>query len=159
MAPGILHKPRRLKKPLMHYFRTVFFSAITSDTNCEPGEGVFTFIPVILYEISHKSWESEFQNSLRRHLHIWALLFSNQKFSNCTPTVDVGFIKHTSDSFCGNRALKMYTSCCHVTRAAVLLWFFEISFSTHGDLFLSMLIFAHRSSSLMLSSHDSCMLT
>jgi hypothetical protein len=34
------------------------------------------------------------------HLRI---TFSNQRFSNCSPTVDAGFVKLTSDSFCGNR--------------------------------------------------------
>jgi hypothetical protein len=33
--------------------------------------------------------------------------FSNQRFSSCSPTVDVGFVKLTSDSFCGNSDLKM----------------------------------------------------
>jgi hypothetical protein len=28
--------------------------------------------------------------------------FSSQRFSSCSPTMDVGFVKLTSDSFCGN---------------------------------------------------------
>jgi hypothetical protein len=31
-----------------------------------------------------------------------AALFSNQRFNICSPTMDVGFVKLTSDSFCGN---------------------------------------------------------
>jgi hypothetical protein len=41
---------------------------------------------------------------LSTHLSI---TFSNQRFSNCSPTVDVGFVKLTSDSFCGSKAFKM----------------------------------------------------
>ena len=40
---------------------------------------------------------------------------SNQRFSKSTPTVDVGFFKLTSDSFCGNSYLKMsFQFCCHL---------------------------------------------
>jgi hypothetical protein len=43
-----------------------------------------------------------------------SITFSNQRFSNCSPTVDVGFVKLTSDSFCGNRVFKMNIQfCCH----------------------------------------------
>jgi hypothetical protein len=52
--------------------------------------------------------------------------FSNQPFSNCNLTVDAGFVKLTSDSFCGNRVFRMHIQfCCPVTCAAVVLWFFE----------------------------------
>jgi hypothetical protein len=40
------------------------------------------------------------------------IIISNQRFSNCSPTVDVGFVKLTSDSFCGNRAFKMNIQFC-----------------------------------------------
>jgi hypothetical protein len=44
-----------------------------------------------------------------------SITFSNQRFSNCSPTVDVGFVKLTSDSFCGNRVFKMNIQfCCHL---------------------------------------------
>jgi hypothetical protein len=36
-----------------------------------------------------------------------SITFSNQRFSNCSPTINDGFVKLTSDSFCENRALKM----------------------------------------------------
>jgi hypothetical protein len=53
------------------------------------------------------------------HLRI---TFSNQRFSNCSPTVDVGFVELISDSFCGKRVFKMNIQfCCPVTCAAVVL--------------------------------------
>jgi hypothetical protein len=81
-----------------------------------------------------------------------SVIFCNQRFRNCSPTVDVGFVKLASDSVCGNRVFKFNIQfCCPVTCAAAVLWFFETIL-----LFLSMLIVAHCSSSLMLPSHDSC---
>jgi hypothetical protein len=48
-----------------------------------------------------------------------------QKFSNCSPTLDVGFVKLTSDSFCWNRVFKMnILFCCRVICATVVTWFF-----------------------------------
>jgi hypothetical protein len=89
-----------------------------------------------------------------------SITFSNQRFSNCNPTVDVRFFKLMSDSFCGNRVFKMNIQfCCPVTCAAVLEWFFETILLMYDDFFLSMSLFIHCSSSLMMSSHDSCMLT
>jgi hypothetical protein len=45
-----------------------------------------------------------------------------EKIENCSPTVDVGFVKLTSDSFCTNRVFKMNIQfCCPVTYAAVVL--------------------------------------
>jgi hypothetical protein len=87
-----------------------------------------------------------------------SIAFSNQRLSNCSPTVDVGFVKLTSDSFCGNRCFQMNIQFC--CSSPVLQYFWDFSkkpFSTYDDLFLSMLIFVRCSSSLMLSSHDSCM--
>jgi hypothetical protein len=43
------------------------------------------------------------------HLNI---TFSNQRFSNCSHTVDAGFVKLTSDSFCGNRPVKINIQFC-----------------------------------------------
>jgi hypothetical protein len=44
-----------------------------------------------------------------------SITFSNQRFSSCNPTVDVGFVKLTSDRFCGNRVFKMNIQfCCHM---------------------------------------------
>jgi hypothetical protein len=43
-----------------------------------------------------------------------SMTFSNRRFSNCSPTVDVGFVKLTWDSFCGNRVFKMHIQFyCH----------------------------------------------
>jgi hypothetical protein len=55
-----------------------------------------------------------------------SVTFSNQGFSNCSPTVDVEFVKLMLDSFCGNRGFKMNIQFCWpVTCAAVVLIFFE----------------------------------
>jgi hypothetical protein len=48
-----------------------------------------------------------------------SITFNNQRFYNCSPTVDVGFVKLTLDSFCGNRFFKIFSSA--VTCAAVVL--------------------------------------
>jgi hypothetical protein len=90
-----------------------------------------------------------------------SITLSNQRFSNCSPTVNVGFMKLMLDSFCGNRLIKMNIQfCCPVTCAAVVVYFSKQSFSMYDDLLLSVMIFAHCSSSLMLpSSYDSQMPT
>jgi hypothetical protein len=41
-----------------------------------------------------------------------SITFSNQRFSNCCPTVNVAFVKLTSFSFCGNRVFKMNIQFC-----------------------------------------------
>jgi hypothetical protein len=57
------------------------------------------------------------------HLNI---TFSNQRFSSCNPTVDIGFVKLTSDSFCGSGVFKMSIQfCCPVTCAAAVVIFFK----------------------------------
>jgi hypothetical protein len=38
-----------------------------------------------------------------------SIIFSNQRFSNCSPTMDVGCVKLKLDSFCGNSVFKMYS--------------------------------------------------
>jgi hypothetical protein len=38
-----------------------------------------------------------------------SIAFSNQGFSCCSPTVDVGFVKLVLNSLCGNRVFKMNT--------------------------------------------------
>jgi hypothetical protein len=83
-----------------------------------------------------------------------SISFSNQRFSNCNLRVDVGFVKVTLDSFCGNKVFEMNIQlCCH------LCDFSKQSFSMYDNFFLPVLTFVHCSSSLMLSSHDSCMPT
>jgi hypothetical protein len=48
--------------------------------------------------------------------------FGNLTFSNCSATVDVGFVKLTSDSIFGNEVFKMNIQfCCPVTCAAVVV--------------------------------------
>jgi hypothetical protein len=53
-----------------------------------------------------------------------SITFSNQKFSNCCPTVDVEFLKHSSDSFCANRVFKMNIQfCCQLCcSSCVIFW-------------------------------------
>jgi hypothetical protein len=81
-----------------------------------------------------------------------SITFSNQRFSNCSPTVDVRFVKLTSASFCGNRVFKMNIQFwCHLCCSSSV-----ILSSIYDNLFLSILIFGHCSCWLMLSSHDSC---
>jgi hypothetical protein len=50
-----------------------------------------------------------------------SITFSNQRFSNCSTTVDVGFVKLTSDSFRGNRVNRNIQFCCTVTCAAAVV--------------------------------------
>jgi hypothetical protein len=50
-----------------------------------------------------------------------SITFSYQRFSNCSPTVDIEFMKLTSGNVCGNGVFKMNIQfCCPVTRAAVV---------------------------------------
>jgi hypothetical protein len=43
------------------------------------------------------------------------ITFSIQRFSNCSPTMNVGFVKLTGYSFCGNKVLKMNIQfCCYL---------------------------------------------
>jgi hypothetical protein len=75
-------------------------------------------------------------------------------------TMDVGFMKLLSDSFRGNRVFKMNKVLSSaVTCIAMVCDSLKQLFSMCDDLSLSLLIFTHCSSLLMLSSHDSCMLT
>jgi hypothetical protein len=71
--------------------------------------------------------------------------------------MDVGFAKLTLSSFCGNRFFSMNIQFCYHLCCSILI-FKKKSFSVYDDIFLSMIIFTHCSSSLM-SSHDLCMLT
>jgi hypothetical protein len=44
-----------------------------------------------------------------------SITFSNQRFSICSPTAGVGFVKLTTDSFCGKWAFKVNIQfCCHL---------------------------------------------
>jgi hypothetical protein len=82
-----------------------------------------------------------------------SITFSNQRFSNCSPTttLDVGFVKFTLDSFCGNRIFEMNIQfCSNVTCAGVIVWFFETIFlNVRWSLSVSIDLCL-----LMLSSHD-----
>jgi hypothetical protein len=54
------------------------------------------------------------------------ITFSNQRFSNCNPTVDVGFVKLTLESSCGNKVFKMdiqfyFHLCCSRFFETILL--------------------------------------
>jgi hypothetical protein len=52
-----------------------------------------------------------------------SITLSNQRFSNRCPTVNVGFVKLASDSFCGNMVLKMNIRfCCHLCCSSSLIF-------------------------------------
>jgi hypothetical protein len=64
---------------------------------------------------------SRFYGLTPSFMHL-SIIFSNHKFISCSPTVDIGFVKLTLDSFCGNRVFKMNIQfCCPVTCAALVL--------------------------------------
>ena len=76
---------------------------------------------------------------------------SNKRFSNCRRTVDVGFVKLSSDCFCGNRVFKMNTELywhlccsssvnldtvlCNIRRSPSLRFGFLPLFLLAGDVF------------------------
>jgi hypothetical protein len=49
------------------------------------------------------------------------ITFSDQRFSNCSPTVDVGFVKLMSESFCGNGPQYEHSVLLQFTYAAISL--------------------------------------
>jgi hypothetical protein len=67
-------------------------------------------------------------------------------------------VKLTSDSFSGNGIQDEYSALLSLVLQQFCT-FSKQSFSMYDDLFLSVLTFAHSSSLLKLSSHDSHMLT
>jgi hypothetical protein len=78
-----------------------------------------------------------------------SITFSNQKFSSCSPTIDAGFAKLTSDSFGENSVFKMNSkSCCPLTCDAAVLWFLEtillnVRWSLYGNVdFRPLFLFA-----------------
>jgi hypothetical protein len=53
-----------------------------------------------------------------------SITFSNQRINNCSPSVDVGFVKLMSGSFYGNRAFKINIQlCCHL--CCIIRWLIE----------------------------------
>jgi hypothetical protein len=42
----------------------------------------------------------------------FGIVFTNERFSNCSSNVDVEFVKLSSDCFCGNRFSKMKDEFC-----------------------------------------------
>ena len=53
----------------------------------------------------------------------FSIVFSNQRFSNCSSIVDIGFVKLLSNCFCGNRVFKMNTElCCHLCCSISLIF-------------------------------------
>jgi hypothetical protein len=53
-----------------------------------------------------------------------SITFSNKRFTSCSPTVIVGFVKLTLNRFCGNEVFKMNMQ---LTYAAVLCYRFPQS--------------------------------
>ena len=67
----------------------------------------------------------------------FSVVFSNQRFSNCSSTMDVGYVKRSSDCFCGNKVRRWILSFA-VTFAAAVLWSLDtILFSVGRFLSLS----------------------
>jgi hypothetical protein len=148
-----------ITSPMFHCwnqaFRTVGFLGCSPNKNSsgcreQHGDGssdhiVHTF-PVV--------WCPGFMVVTPSFTHL-SITLSNHRFSNCSLTVNVGFVKLMLDSFCGNRLIKMNIQfCCPVTCATVVVYFSKQSFSMYDNLLLSMIIFVHCSSSLMLPSSD-----
>jgi hypothetical protein len=99
--------------------------------------------------------------SWHQHLCIWSILSVLRSLAIAAlPLICVGLVKLTSHSFCGKSVFRMNTYSvllpCQLCCSNSVI-FLKHSFSVYDYLFLSVLIFAHCSSSLMLSSHDSCM--
>jgi hypothetical protein len=52
-----------------------------------------------------------------------SITFSNQRFSNCSPIVGVGFVKLKSDNFCGNTVFKLNIQfCCHLCCSSYMIF-------------------------------------
>jgi hypothetical protein len=62
-------------------------------------------------------WCPGFMVVIPSFMHL-SITFSNQRFRNCSPTVDAGYVKLTLDSFCESRVKMNIQFCCH-------LWFFK----------------------------------
>jgi hypothetical protein len=86
-----------------------------------------------------------------------SITFSNQRFSNCNPPLVVGFVKLTSDTFCGNSLHDEYL----VLWSPMLQQLCDFSNQSpmYDELFLSLLISAYCSPALMFPPNDSCMVT
>jgi len=56
---------------------------------------------------------------------LFSFVFSNQRFNNCSSTVDVGFVKLTSDC-CEETGSSWWMLSFDVTCAAAVLWFLDI---------------------------------
>jgi hypothetical protein len=86
---------------------------------------------------------------------------THHRFSNCSPTVDVGFakLKQNSSVETESSSFKNIQFCCHLECSSSVILRRNPSWRTATYLFLSISTFARCSSSLMLSSHYSCVPT
>ena len=56
-------------------------------------------------------------------LSFFSVVFTYQGFSSCNCTVDVGFVKLSSDCFCGNGVFKMNIKfCCHLCCSTSMIY-------------------------------------
>jgi hypothetical protein len=56
-------------------------------------------------------------------VYVSNITFSNQRFSNCNPTVNAEFVKLTLVSFCGNMVFKMNIHfCCHLCCSSAVIF-------------------------------------
>jgi len=75
-------------------------------------------------------------------LSSFSVVFSNQKLSNSSSTMDVGFMKLSSNSFWGNTVFEMNIEfCCHLCCSSSMI--LTQSSSIYGDPFHLVLVFGH----------------
>jgi len=79
-------------------------------------------------------------------LLLFSIVFSNQQFSNCSSTTDVGFVQLLSHCFCGNRVFRMNTQfCCHLCCSGYTIVKIQSS-AMYSNPFHLVLVFGHSSS-------------
>jgi hypothetical protein len=99
---------------------------------------VFTFIKCPGFTITTPSFP------------VFSVVFINQMYSKCSCTVDAGFVKISSDYFCGSSKWILNSA---VTYAAVIQWFLDtILFNIRRSIHL-VLVLVHYSSKLNMYSY------
>jgi hypothetical protein len=160
-VPWYCHPNDHRISPVFHFWNQAFqivgfprCSLYVNSSGCREQHEGWVIWP---YCMRFKLSDVQVLRSWHHRLRIWTVLFSNQTSSNCSPTVDVGFVKVTLDRFCGKRVFSIQF-CCHLCCSSCVI-FLKQFFSMYDDLFLSVLLLAHCSYSLMLSSYDLCIPT
>ena len=79
-------------------------------------------------------------------LLLFSIVFSNQWFSNCSSTTDVGFVQPLSHCFCGKRVFRINIEfCCHLCCSGHTIVKIQSSVMYSDPLHL-VLVFGHSSS-------------